>query len=139
MTDSGLMVLFLTQTNSYLRPFNFCKSTVSNFTVHFQVRKKYRPVSFLFLPKYICVIFLCNNESFFDTFQYFFLTCLSFFQFQIMKSSLTPIGIHFCSDLCEEHLDWSFILSTTRGVCYDLVTVYSFYTVSLFSPHTLSM
>lgn len=92
VTDSGLMVLFLTQTNSYLRPFNFCKSTVSNFTVHFQVRKKYRPVSFLFLPKYICVIFLCNNESFFDTFQYFFLTCLSFFQFQIMKSSLTPLA-----------------------------------------------
>lgn len=47
VTDLGLMVLIPTQTNSYVRPFNFCKSTVSNFTVHFQVRKKKMLMGFL--------------------------------------------------------------------------------------------
>lgn len=51
-----------------------------------------------------------------------------------------PIGIHFYSDLCEELLDWSFTLSTTRGASYDLVTVYLFYTVSFFpSIHSFNV
>lgn len=129
MTNSGLMVLFPTQTNSYVRPFNFCRSTVSNFTVHFQVRKHTVVFPFYFFLN-ICVKFLYNNESSFDTFQYFshMPFCISAPNNEIITD---PTGIHFYSDLCEELLDWSFTLSTTRGFCYDLVTVYLFCTVSL--------
>ena len=126
----ALCFSFLPQTNSHVRPFNFCISTISNFTVHFQVRKSTDVfLCYSFLNVTVLLSFLCNDESLFDTFQYFFRTCLSFFSAPNNEILADPTGTHFSSDLCAELLDWSFTLSTAREVDCDLVIVYLFYTV----------
>lgn len=129
---------FFPPPNSYVRAFNVCIATVANFTVHFQVLQNTDVFPHYIFLNIFALLSFCAIMNHFLTHSN--ISHMPFFFSAPNNEIITdPIGIHFCSDLCEELLDWSFTLSTTRGVCCDLVTVYLFYTVSLFHPHIPSM
>lgn len=80
------------------------------------------------------VIFLCNDVSFLT---HSSITPHMSFLLKLLNTEETCdlVGICLYSDLYEELYGWSFTLSVSTVDCWCLVTIYLFYTVSLFPLH----